>query len=434
MYEKILTQLQEEHTNVSIDTRTIAKGDIYIAIKGEKFDGHSFVREAITKGASVCIVEKNNTYIQDIEATHLLYVEDTTKALHELAGTYRDMFDIPVIGISGCNGKTTTKNMLASVCKAYVGEEAVLYTQKNNNNDIGVSLTILSLRKTHKLAVIELGSNHKGEIELLCSIAKPTHGITTNIGAAHIEFFGTLEAIADEEGFIGTTLPENGSYVLLEKDTYTKYISKKTKANVQLAGKLYIEHIYDTEDILQKLSGIGISAPHLVDDALLVLTMSHILNIPLDTVLSGLASATNDRGRFHIQNVIIQNTKCILIDDTYNANPDSVIASIKATATLYPTQQKILVLGELKELGTYLRTGYGRINEALKEYTFSEVIYVGIDASLLHTDSAAFQKTHCPSNSEAISYITTHCKADAVILCKGSNGAKMWEVVQGLSK
>lgn len=465
MFDQIIAQLHEGGIHISTDTRTILPGDVFVAIKGEVFDGHAFISQAISKGASVCIVEEKNLYVREAQiayADRLILVDDSIKALHGLARQYRETFDIPVIGVSGCNGKTTTKNMLVSIFKKYYGDAGVLYTIGNNNNHIGVPLTILSKKKEHKVAIVELGSNHPGEIDMLCTIAKPTHGITTNIGAAHIEFFGSLEAIADEEGSLANYVSQTGEYVLLKKDMYSEYIAQKSKAHVHIVDAEYVQCL-DTHFSIKKtpytsnvdntskefkgitciLNELGILAPHIVDDAFLAITLAYKMGVPADTVLNGLKESTNDKARFDIKNVSIMDRMCTIVDDTYNANPDSVIASMKSVSTLYPTARKILVLGELRELGSYLSTGYKRIIQTAKDFGFSEIVCVNIDISLMSVKLSNSQEQasdvsiglkiyHCVNNTEAIQYIKKTCCTNDVFLCKGSHGAKMWEVVQGV--
>lgn len=465
MFDQIISKLDESSVNISTDTRTISSGDVFIAIKGEVFDGHAFILQAISKGASICIVEKTNLYTREVQTEHadkLILVDSSIVALHELARKYRETFDIPVIGVSGCNGKTTTKNMLVSIYKKHYGNAGVVHTIGNNNNHIGVPLTILSKKKEHKIAIIELGSNHVGEIDMLCSLAKPTHGITTNIGAAHIEFFGSLEAIADEEGALANYVSQTGEYVLLKKDMYSEYIAQKSKARVHLVDAEYVQcldthfsikntpHVSNTDNASKEFKGIipilnelGISAPHIVDDALMSIALAYKMGVPADTILNGLKESTNDKGRFDIKNVSIMDKMCTVVDDTYNANPDSVIASMKSVSTLYPTARKILVLGELLELGSYVSIGYKRILQTAEDIGFCEIICVNIDTSLMSITvldlpkqnpevSVGLNMYHCVNNAEAVQYIKKMCHANDVFLCKGSHGAKMWEVVQGL--
>ncbi len=450
----------------SIDTRTLEPGNIFFAIKGEHVDGHDFITEALAKGASVVVVSREwfeqSDNLSDQNDRYVV-VDDVVEALQQIAIEHRAQFNVPVICISGCNGKTTTKNLLAAVLKKHFGDDAVLYTKGNNNNHIGVPLTLLSLSAGHKVAVIELGSNHPGEIDALCKIAKPTHGITTNIGAAHIEFFGTLEAIADEEGALASYIPDGGVYILPKEDQYSEYIATKVRSKSPAEGStkrpgVTIEFIRaDNEETLKKLSNIGIVAPHIVLDACMVITLAKKLGISDETIFSGLQSASNDTGRFSPKEVElfgVKNTegepvRFTAIDDTYNGNPDSVIAAMNATSKLYSnsTESKILALGALRELGGYAHTGYIRILHAAKELNFSEVVFVGIEEDFSDISGefvgeiGELKLTKVSDNTECVDYLKSILIKNAqagrqksVVLCKGSHSAKMWEVVEGLTK
>ena len=189
-------------TGVSTDSRTVAVGDLFVALRGENFDGHEFIREALAKGALGAIVE-SSWAAKDQARGGFLVVEDSTKTLGALAHLYRKGFAIPVLAIAGSNGKTTTKDMVTAVLRM---KYRVHSTQGNLNNHIGVPHTLLRLEKEHELAVIEIGTNHPGEIALLCDILEPTHGLITTIGREHLEFFGTVEGVAQEEGVLFSRL------------------------------------------------------------------------------------------------------------------------------------------------------------------------------------------------------------------------------------
>lgn len=484
MFDQIISKLktgdgQNQGISISTDTRTIKSGDIFFAIKGEQFDGHDFIAHALEKGASLCVINAEATNIDvgpvsDIENSNsnsnsnpkLLKVEDTVKALQQLATEYRDTLTIPIIAITGCNGKTTTKNFMASVLKQkYLSNtttsgadeldiekiEKVAYTKGNLNNFIGLPLSILAITPEHEIAVLELGSNHPGEIKMLCNIAKPTYGITTSIGAAHIEFFGTLEAIADEEGAIALALPKNGLYVVPKNDQYSEYLLSRTSARKSAVDIKHIECLgVEFLNFQSKLNQIGIQAPHIVADALLVTTIAHEFGLTAEQILKGLAETKNDKGRFGISRAEIKNPESVesipltIIDDSYNGNPDSVIAAIKAMKELFPNERKIVCLGVLKELGDYLHTGYERIVNVANEYGVSELILINIADTFENIGSEGdcegegnntnqkVKLVYVSNNAECVEYLKKSAKVDDVILCKGSHGAKTWEVIERL--
>ncbi len=496
MFNEIISKLKTGETHISTDTRTIKPGDIFFAIKGDQFDGYNFVVQALEKGASLCVVDAdaantdvgpdvNNLNLNLNSNPKLLKVEDTVKALQQLATQYRETLTIPIIAITGCNGKTTTKNFMASVlaqkCVSNIsasgtsqinvsGTEKVAYTKGNLNNFIGLPLSILAITQAHEIAVLELGSNHPGEIKMLCDIAKPTYGVTTSIGSAHIEFFGTLDAIANEEGAIALTLPKDGLYVVPKNDQYSEYLLSRTSARKSAVDIKQIECLgVEFLNFQSKLNQIGIQAPHIIADALLVTTIAHEFGLTAEQILKGLAETKNDMGRFSVikteivreetrsdgTNVTTHNltsggvsTKGVesddrkipvtIIDDTYNANPDSVIAAIKAMKELFPNERKIVCLGILKELGDYLHTGYERIVNVCNEYSVSELILVNISDTFENTANRAEEDNtnrkakliYVSNTAECAEYLKKNVQSNDVILCKGSHGAKMWEVIE----
>jgi len=319
------------------------------------------------------------------------------------------------------------------------------------NNFIGLPLSILAITQAHEIAVLELGSNHPGEIKMLCDIAKPTYGITTSIGAAHIEFFGTLEAIADEEGAIALALPKNGLYVVPKNDLYAEYLLSRTSARKSAVDIKHIECLgVEFLNFQSKLNQIGIQAPHIVADALLATTIAHEFGLTAEQILKGLAETKNDKGRFSIIKTEIKKPESVgsvpvtIIDDTYNGNPDSVIAAIKAMKELFPNERKIVCLGILKELGDYLHTGYERIVNVCNEYGVTELILINITDTFENIRSggkndgesdSVNQKAkliYLSDNAECAEYLKKNSQPDDVILCKGSHGAKTWEIVERL--
>lgn len=460
MFDKIISKIKTGEMSVSTDTRTIKPGDIFFAIKGDQFDGHDFVAQAIEKGAALCVVHNDfklhelseSPEVSEVDDSRLLKVEDTIKALQQLATEYRDILKIPIIAITGCNGKTTTKNFMASVLVQKYGSEKVSYTKGNLNNFIGLPLAVLDIKPSHEIAVLELGSNHPGEINMLCDIAKPSFGITTSIGAAHIEFFGTLEAIADEEGSIALALPGSGLYVVPKTDQFAEYLLGRTQARKVAVDIKHIECLgVEFLNFQSKLNQIGIQAPHIVADALLVVTIAHEFGITAEQILKGLAETKNDKGRFSISKIEIKNSSVefgvevgsknsipiTIIDDTYNGNPDSVIAAIKAMKEIFPNERKIVCLGVLRELGDYLHTGYERIVHVCNEYDVSELVLINIadtfeNGNESREDSVQIKLVYVKDNVECAEYLKKNVKLDDVILCKGSHSANTWEVIENL--
>jgi UDP-N-acetylmuramoyl-tripeptide--D-alanyl-D-alanine ligase len=392
--------------SVSSDTRTLEPGALYVAIKGEVFDGHQFVPQAVSAGAVACVVEK----IQPEISVPQILVPDTLQALRDMAIAYRDKMEIPVVAITGSNGKTTTKNFTVSVLQK---KFKVAFTKGNFNNHIGLPLSILSIKPDDEIAVFEVGTNHPGEIASLAAMCKPSGAVITNIGIAHIEFFGSKEAIAKEKGALPASLPETGFFVVPAHDEFVDLLSSMTKAKVIRVESSDPVNVH----IAEEMSKLRAMPSHIITDATLAATVGRQYEISEADILDALLHTKNEDGRFALKQI----GDFGVIDDSYNANPDSVCAAIEAMGKLYPDRRKILALGKLMEQGAFLEEGYNRIIAASKKANFEKVIFVDIDFG-------GAEVAHAKNQKECAEIIKNMHQMSDIVLVKGSKSAEMWRL------
>lgn len=342
-----------EFADVSKDTRSIKQGDLYIALKGENFDGHDFLDAAAEAGAVAAMVS-------ELQASELpqVRVEDTRLALGGLAASWRDEFPGRVIGITGSNGKTTVKEMCRVILARAFGEEKVLSTQGNLNNDIGLPMTLLALRQDHEYAVIEMGANHMGEIAYLTDITRPDVAVITNAGAAHVEGFGSLENIARGKGEIYDGLTEQGIAVINKDDHFSGYWLEKnadrsviTFSMVSADADVFADEVSGGSFLLRTADGavgVELSVPgkHNIMNALAAAAATMALGVDLDDIAPALGAYAGIDGRLQKMRTV---DGAELIDDSYNANPYSLKAAIDVLVA--GDKEPWLILGDMGELG-----------------------------------------------------------------------------------
>jgi len=348
----------QQFTSVSTDTRTLQPGALYVALRGENFDGHRFVEQAIKAGATGVLVSQPVPIANEITT---MQVADTLLALQQMAHASRLQFDGPVIAVTGSNGKTTTKEMIAAVLRAHFGADAVLATTGNLNNHIGVPLTLLARKASHKIAVIEMGMNHFGEIALLTKLTEPTMAVITNAASAHLEGVGSLAGVAEAKGEIFAGLRAGGVAVLNADDYFLPYwqVLNRTRAvttfaiaaNANVCGKLGASPCQMSVNSNGNLSVVDVKLPiegeHNVSNALAAVAVTRTLGIPDATIKRGLEATVNVNGRLTSRAFINGTT---LIDDSYNANPASMRAAAQVLVA-HPAP-RYLVLGDMGELGS----------------------------------------------------------------------------------
>ncbi|MFZ2407842.1 MAG: UDP-N-acetylmuramoyl-tripeptide--D-alanyl-D-alanine ligase [Methylobacter sp.] len=424
-------------SSVSIDTRAIKPGQLYVAIKGHNFDGNEFVAEAEQAEAAAAIVHQGVA----VTVPHIV-VDDTRLALAELAGVWRKRAAVSVVGITGSNGKTTVKEMVAAILSVNAD---TLFTQGNLNNDIGVPLTLLRLNEQHRYAVIEMGANHPGEIEFSSQYAQADVAIITNVGAAHIEGFGSVDGVAKAKGEIIQTLKQDGVAVLNRDDAYFDYwksvagtrkimsfgMDGSATVTAHSVKTEIIDHAFATTFELVTAKGeltvkLKLAGRHNVVNALAATAACLALGIDLQQIKQGLENVKPVTGRLQ---PLVSRLGNIVIDDTYNANSASLKAGLDVLANC--DGKRWLVLGAFGELGPDSPKIHEQMGELIKSSGVVRLLAVGSDA---RNTVKVFGKgaTFFDTQNELNEVLKQELKGDEAILVKGSRAQRMENVVAAL--
>ncbi|HWY50393.1 MAG TPA: UDP-N-acetylmuramoyl-tripeptide--D-alanyl-D-alanine ligase [Chthoniobacterales bacterium] len=427
---------------ISTDSRTIKNGELFVALRGENFDGHKFVEATAKAGAAGAIVDsKWNGKVPTNFA--IIRAEDTLRAYQTLAANYRKSLSIKVLAITGSNGKTSTKDFAASV----LGRKfRVTKTQGNFNNHVGLPRTILEATSNDEIAVWEIGMNHPGEVGPLAEIAAPDAAIITNIGVAHIEFMRTREAIAKEKGALAEAVPAEGAVILNADDPFSKGIAERTRAHVIFAGTK--EGAVRAIDIQQSAGGseftiiegahrcraqLPVPGLHMVQNALLAVAAGRAFGLSLEEGAAGLASAPLTKARLQIKEI----NGVQFLDDSYNANPDSMKAALQTLVELDADGKKIAVLGEMRELGEETQRGHEEVGEAAAAFGIDHLIGIGEMGAIISraAEKAGLEKsTVVGSTSEAAAVLSEIAAPGDLILIKGSRLARTEDVIEAFAK
>jgi UDP-N-acetylmuramoyl-tripeptide--D-alanyl-D-alanine ligase len=435
-------------SGVSIDSRSVKTGELFLAIRGDQFDGHNFISKAIEAGATGIMVERrwaesNEAMMVSIHVPRII-VENTIHALGLLANLYRRKFDIPVIAIGGSNGKTTTKDMLKSVLGTTY---CILCTEGNLNNHIGVPQTLFRLEKRHEVALVEIGTNHPGEIDYLCAILEPTHGLITNIGREHLEFFGSLEGVAKAESELFEWLAKHQGIAFVNADDiYLARLSKKLKKVIRFGFSTRGVFIKGTVESFNqnaqallhvKPQGkkslkclVGIPGEHNAKNALAAAAVGCTMKVPPTDIQKALASFPSSSKRMQVQRI----AKVTILNDTYNANPDSTLAALATLHAMKAKGKKIAILADMLELGPQAIDLHRQIGKTLAQNDINMLLTFGLLSKFLHDTAIVEIKAHFESKATLTEYLV-HAVADGdIILIKGSRGMKMEEVVTNLGE
>jgi UDP-N-acetylmuramoyl-tripeptide--D-alanyl-D-alanine ligase len=417
---------------ISTDTRTLQAGQLFVALHGPNFDGHDYLVEAKAKGAAACMVEK------PVANCSALFVGDTRLALGQLARAWRRHFAMPLIAVTGSNGKTTVKEMLASI---FVQLGDVLATRGNLNNDIGVPLTLLGLDSSHTSAVVELGANHGGEIAYLTALAEPNVAVITNAASAHLEGFGTLTGVANAKGEIFQGLKDDGTAIInaddefaslwrgLAKDKKVLSFGLRNPADITAqwqAGDHGSQIHVSTPAGKVKLQ-LALLGQHNVMNALAAIAAAQAAGIKLATIKAGLESMQPVAGRLQLKAGSIHGSR--IIDDTYNANPASLAAAIEVLAGF--AGKHVLVLGDMGELGDEAKELHAEAGRFARAHGVDRLVTVGPMAAAA---AEAFGKgaQQCDDHEDVSNVLEQELGADVTVLVKGSRLSQMERVVQRL--
>lgn len=422
---------------VSTDTRAIAKGALFIALAGERFDAHDFLDQAMAAGAGALLVADAGKLPAGVSA---VVVDDTRLALGRLAAAWRARFALPVIAVTGSNGKTTTKEMIAAILKVAHGA-AVLSTRGNLNNDIGLPLTLLGLSAAHRAAVIEMGMNHPGEIAYLAPIGAPTVALVTNAQRAHLEGMGDLDEVAREKGAIFSGLPAEGVAVINADDSYAGYWrgvaagrpvrSFAIDGAADVVGKVR-QHGLETAIDLSAPEGevhiaLRIPGRHNAGNAVAAAAACLAAGVPLAAVAAGLESFYGVKGRLQRR---AGKLGAEILDDTYNANPDSVRAGIDVLASTIG--RKLLILGDMGEIGEACAQYHDEIGGYAKSQGVDLLFALG-EATKAAVRNFGDGARHFCHVDKLIAAADKELGPDTTVLVKGSRFMKMERVADALA-
>jgi UDP-N-acetylmuramoyl-tripeptide--D-alanyl-D-alanine ligase len=434
--------------NVSTDSRQIKNGDLFIALRGETFDGHKFISEIAKAGAIAAVVDEK-WYKKNAKAAPkrfpLLVVKDTLHAYGDLANIYRNKFTIPILLVAGSNGKTTTKDVISFVLSS---KYSVLKTEANYNNHVGLPRMLFNLRSQHDIAVLEIGTNHPGEIARLTEIAEPTHGIITNIGREHLEFFKDLKGVAKEELALFDYLSDHdGTAIINLDDNYIRTEAKRfhgfsetysttSKADVRATskgfttdGKLTVEVLIDKKRIALKTSIIAGYAPSLIAGVYAVAIRFGVSPASIKKSLEQYKPHSKRMEMVKLAN------GALVINDTYNANPESFEAALETVYKIPATGKKYVAAGDMFELGNTSTREHTKLGKVMASYKLDGYYFTG-DAM-----KNAFKELKKSIKKSSVTYSTkeeiasslhARLKKGDVLLLKGSRGMRMEEILAQL--
>ncbi|MEK7438819.1 MAG: UDP-N-acetylmuramoyl-tripeptide--D-alanyl-D-alanine ligase [Pseudomonadota bacterium] len=426
---------------VSSDTRTIGEGALFVALRGERFDGHAYLAAAHARGAVAAMVDQGAAGAGADSPLPLLVVDDTRLGLGRLAAYWRGKFALPLIAVTGSNGKTTVKEMIAAILSAHAGAGRAYATPGNFNNDIGLPLTLLGLRARHSCAVVELGMNHAGETAYLAAIARPTVALVNNAQREHQEFLHGVEGVAHEHAAAFSALPADGIAVINADDSYADYWRGVCAPRRVLdfgierpaaVGGRYALRDFGSEIVLrvaQEETPVSLQAAgvHNVRNALAAAAAATAAGVGLSEIARGLADFRPVQGRLQRTNA---RNGAVVLDDTYNANPDSVIAAIEVLARA--AGRKFLVLGDMGEVGAHGAAFHAEIGRHARALGVDRLYLLG--ESCAHA-AAAFGEgaRHFGDIDALLAALEAELARGNTVLVKGSRFMRMERVVQALT-
>lgn len=444
----LIGNLEEDCENFCTDTRKIQKGDVYVGLKGEKFNGNEYYKEALEKGAKVAVISGIEVTKEDLDKYKdktIIEVKDSLEAFGDIAAYKRDLYDIPVIQITGSVGKTSTRDIIANVVRT---QYKTLQTEGNQNNAVGLPTTLLKL-KDHEAVVVESGMNHLGEIRYLGKIAKPTVAVITNIGTAHIGFLGSRENILKAKLEILENLKPDG-YIVINNDNdmlnkwakedtkYKKYTFGIDEKSEVMAYNIKVNENYSTYNVKinnkEYLVKVPVSGIHFVYNSLCAIAVGNLLNIAPENIIKGIETFTLTKNRMEIDKI---KDGVTVINDAYNASYDSMKAAIEYLATL--RNRKITILGDMLELGEFSKELHEKVGKEVAKNKIDILITIGLESENIALgaeksgmDKATIYKFRC--KEDAMEKIKNIVKKGDAILIKASNAMKFDEITKELLK
>jgi UDP-N-acetylmuramoyl-tripeptide--D-alanyl-D-alanine ligase len=425
-----LYQLFQSHSRITIDSRSCTKNSLFFALKGYNFDGNDYAAKALQNGCAFAVVDNEKV----VKNEHYILVDDVLKTLQKLANFHRNKMKTNIIAITGTNGKTTTKELAAAVLgKKY----NTLFTQGNFNNHIGVPLTLLRLTAEHKVAIVEMGANHLGEIKMLSEIVEPNFGLITNIGKAHLEGFGSFEGVLAAKTELYNFIRQHNGRIFINpsNETLTKAsekilnISYSLTSNTDVCGHIIEQNPFVTlawnsprfSVATQKIQ-TNLIGDYNIENLLAAITIGLFFEVETNDICDALQSYVpqNHRSQF------MQTTKNLLVIDAYNANPSSMEAALTNFVSMKFTH-KAAILGDMLELGSDSDNEHKKIIEILQKFNLDNVFLIGENFAKIHSDYKNFA-----NKDEFIKFLQQNPLVNCEILIKGSNRTKLEEVVKFL--
>jgi UDP-N-acetylmuramoyl-tripeptide--D-alanyl-D-alanine ligase len=429
--------------NVCTDSRQAKPGELFFAFKGEKFDGHEFVNEAVIKGVAAVVVEKNKIP-EPAPDCAVLVVDDARIALGKLATAYRKVFAMPVIAVAGSNGKTTVKELLESVLRQ---KFPTLASEASFNNDIGVPLTLLRLEKSHQVAVLEAGTNHPGELAPLLQMIQPKFGVLTNIGREHLEFFGSVAGVAQEEGRLAEQLPADGKLFLNGDNEWSEKIAARTAAQVVCVGvgekngwcakKVRLDKSGVTFQVVApkvEFCGdyrINLLGRHQVTNALFAIAIGAELGLERAEIQGGLVACQPPKMRLQFWEA----NGVRVLDDAYNANADSTVAALETLCDLPLQGRRVAVLGDMAELGAHSEAAHAEVGRRAAELGIGQLFTVGKMSALTakaSRDAGLTRVIEFADVDSALRAVKNFLKPGDVVLLKASRASRLERIAETL--
>ena len=425
---EILHQLFLKSTGVSTDTRKIDSGNIFFALKGPNFNANEFASKALEMGASLVVIDEAKYFKEEDERYFIC--EDVLSTLQQLATFHRRKFDIPVIGLTGSNGKTTSKELLHAVLKQKFN---TLATVGNLNNHIGVPLTLLRLKPEHEIAIIEMGANKQGDIKELCDIAEPTHGFITNIGKAHLEGMGGPEGVLKTKTELYQHLRENkGTVFINSQDPILSNMIKRFEKPILYPAKGdYCEVQFLGANPFVRFSVEGVEGEHLSSligaynfgNIANALTIGKFFGVPMEKAVEGIVTYKPE----NMRSQLMEKRSNLIILDAYNANPSSMEAAIRTFGVMEGKKYKMIILGDMFELGEHAEEEHRRLGEIVSEYPIDKVCLTG--KLIVSALEKAPKALYFPDPFSFRNWLEDSKLEDYLILIKGSRGMKLETLV-----
>ena len=447
--------------DVSTDSRSLKRDDLFVALRGESFDGHAYLEQVATEGAMAAIVSE--AYVAELPKGHklplpVLVVTDTLDAYGALARIYRRKFSIPIMVIAGSNGKTTTKEVLAHVLSGAFG---VLKTEANYNNQVGLPKMLFQLRDGHEIAILEIGTNHPGEIAWLANVAEPTHALVTNIGREHLEFFHDLKGVAEEECVaLDATVARGGTVFLNMDDRYLRQRRKQYGASALTYGTGSTEEEAAADDRFVHAFPLGFAKDGRLEvrvgcEGKSFTVRTHIIADYASSVVAAAvavgvhfgmrrAAIRDELQRYRPHSKRLEVIKLphgiTVINDAYNANPDSMLSAMRTLAAFPAEGRKYIALGDMFELGETSHREHRGIGRKAAELGFNHVLFTGADMALAAKAYLAAQaegqdrEVHFASKAELADRLRAELRPGDVLLIKGSRGMRMEEILDLLQR